>query len=266
MGTVIHHAGHTLTNHSEMMWLRRTKVGVFVSVNTQSPVDVEHQAAVRALGLMVTAKTGRAEPAPPKPSPQIHVSTAVLRRAAGRYASAAGIELVRAAPGSLVFTRGSQLPDAPSITLTPRADGWYTDPSGPLSIKPTTVAGRRLLLGRTRDLGVAAIAERLPSTYHVPAAWRHRTGKYLAVNVNPNTYPGTVAHDATLTLHHGILIWNAAPSVSRETAVLAPARPRLAFMFGFAAFAVETDGGDSVVARKNTLTVLGVTYRRTGAS
>ena len=42
-----------------------------------------------------------------------------------------------------------------------------------------------------------------------------------------------------------------------------PAGPRLAFTFGFAAFAVETDAGDGVVAGKDTLTILGVTYRRT---
>ena len=259
MGTVIHHAGHTLANDSDVLWLPRSKLGVFVSVNTHSPVDVEHQAAVLALGSMVTAKTGRAAPAP-TPSPPIHVSTAVLRRAAGRYASAGGIQSVQVSGAALLFTR----PHAPSITVTPRADGWYTDQSGSLSIKAKTVAGRQLLLGRTSDGAVAAIAERIPSTYHVPAAWRRRTGKYRAVNTLPSNYPGVVAHDASLTLDHGVLLWHAAPGVSRETSVLAPAGPRLAFTFGFAAFAVETDAGDGVVARKNTLTILGVTYRRTG--
>jgi CubicO group peptidase (beta-lactamase class C family) len=263
MGTVIHHAGHTLANDSEVMWLPGSKLGVFVSVNTHSPVDVERQVAVLALGLMVTAKTGRTAPAPPKPAPPVHVAASVLRRAAGRYANAGGIELVQAGRGVLLLTPASQRPDARSVTLTPRADGWYTEPSGAISIKPVTVARRRLLLGRTPDGAVAAAAERIPSTYRVPAVWRHRTGNYRAVNIQPNTYPGAVAHEATLTLDHGILIWHAAPGVARETSVLAPAGPFLAFTFGFAAFAVETDAGDGVVAGKDTLTILGVTYRRT---
>jgi CubicO group peptidase (beta-lactamase class C family) len=264
MGTVIHHAGHTLANHSDMLWLPGSKLGVFVSVNTQSPVDVEHQVAVLALGLMVTAKTGRTAPAPPKPSPRIHVSTAVLRRAAGRYADAAGLELVRAGRGVLVLTVASQRPNARSMILTPRADGWYTDRSGSVSIRPKTVEGRRLMLGRMADGAVGAVFERIPSGYHVPAVWHHRIGNYRAVNIHPNTYPGTVAHEAALTLGHGILIWHAAPGVARETSVLAPAGPHLAFTLGFAPFAVETNAGDGVVAGKNTLTFLGVTYRRTG--
>ena len=142
MGTAIHHAGHTLANDSEVMWLPGSKLGVFVSVNTHSPVDVERQVAVLALGLMVTAKTGRTAPAPPRPAPPVHVAAAVLRRAAGRYANAGGIELVQAGRGVLLLTPASQRPDARSVTLTPRADGWYTEPSGAISIKPVTVAGR----------------------------------------------------------------------------------------------------------------------------
>ena len=263
MGTLIHHAGHTFANDSEVMWLPGSRLGVFVNVNTHSPVNVEHQVAVLALGLMVTAKTGRTAPAPPKRSRQTQASSAALRDASGRYANGGGIVHVQSDGGALVLTLASQRPDATSITLTPRADGWYTDSTGSLSIKPTTVARRRLLLGRTSD-GVATIAQRIPPTYHVPAAWRHRIGNYRAVNILPNNYPGAVAHDATLTLDHGILIWHAAPGAARETSVLAPAGRRLAFTFGSAAFAVETDAGNSVVAGNNTLTILGVTYRRTG--
>jgi len=264
MGNVIHHAGHTLANDTEVMWLPGSRLGVFVSVNTHSPVAVEHQVAVLALGLMVTAKTGRTAPAAPAPSPRIHVSNAVLRRVAGRYASAGGVDFVQVDGAGLTFTRGAQRDGAPSITLTPRADGWYTDLGGSVSIKPRTVSRRRLLLGRTSDGAVAAIAERIPSTYLVPAAWRRRTGKYHAVNTLQNNYPGLVAHDANLTLDDGLLIWHAAPGVSRETTVLSPAGPRLAFTFGFAPFAVETDAGDGVAARENALTILGVTYRRDG--
>jgi hypothetical protein len=93
MGTVIHHAGHTLINHTEVMWLPGSKLGVFVSANTTSPVDVEHQVAVLALGLMVTAKTGRTAP-PPKRSAQIHgrVGRVVSRRRAYSFTADLGTD------------------------------------------------------------------------------------------------------------------------------------------------------------------------------
>ena len=221
---------------------------------------------------MVTAKTGRTPPPRPPASPVVRVSSRTLRRAAGLYASANGINLVKAADGALSWTPASQTPDAASFTMTPRADGWYTDDTpGFPSIKFVTVAGRQLMLARATAGAVDAIAagavgvsaERIPRTYHVPAGWRDRTGSYRAVNMTPNTYPGAVAPTGSLMLHDGILLWQATPSVTRGTTVLIPAGPRLAFTLGFTPFAVETDAGDGVVAGENTLTVLGVTYRRT---
>ena len=84
-----------------------------------------------------------------------------------------------------------------------------------------------------------------------------------AVNVRPNTYPAAVAGNASLTLHDGVLLWPATPGAVRGTTVLVPASSRLAFTFGFTPCAVETDAGEGVVAGDNTLTILGVTYRRT---
>jgi len=264
MGTVIHHAGHTLANHSEMMWLPGSQLGVFVSVNTTSSVDVEHQVAALALGLIATAKTGRTPPPPPAASPVVPVSSQTLRRAAGDYASANGLNLITVAGGALVWTPGSQRPNAASYTMTPRADGWYsTTAQGPPSIRFVTVAGRQVLVARTTTGSVGASAERLPRTYSVPAAWRNRTGSYRAVNIRPNTFPGAVAPTGSLTLHDGILLWQATPGAVRGTTVLVPAGPRLAFTFGFTPFAVQTDAGEGVAAAGRTLTVLGVTYRQT---
>jgi hypothetical protein len=143
-GNVIHHAGHTLSNDTEVMWLPGSKLGVFVSVNTHSPVDVEHQVAVMALGLMVTAKTGRRATAQPAVSPPVQVSSRTLRRAAGRYGGAGGIDLVKADGRALLWTPAAQEPNPASFTMTPRADGWYTDAAGSWSIKIVAVAGIQL--------------------------------------------------------------------------------------------------------------------------
>ena len=86
------------------------------------------------------------------------MSSRTLRRAAGRYASANGINLVKAIGGVLLWTPESQNPDAASFTMTPRADGWYTaDTPGFPSIKFVTVAGRDLLLARAGLKQTAAI-------------------------------------------------------------------------------------------------------------
>jgi hypothetical protein len=172
MGTVIRHSGHTVANHTDLMWLPGAKLGVFVSVNTASPVGVEHQVAALALGLMVTAKTGPTAPAPAASSPPVQVSASTLDRAVGRYAYDHGIYLIKARDGALVWT-GSH-----SLTMTPRADGWYaSDTPGAPSMKVETVKGRRLLIGRTAGGAVGAVAERIPDTYHVPSAWRERVGQ-----------------------------------------------------------------------------------------
>jgi CubicO group peptidase (beta-lactamase class C family) len=275
MGTVIHHAGHTLANHSEMMWIPGSNVGVFVSVNTDSPVNVENQVASLALGLMVTAKTGRTPPPAPHPSPVLHVSPVTLHREAGLYASANGINRISVAGDALSWTPAVQDPKAHSFTMTPRADGWYTsDAPGLPSIKFVTVVGRDLMLARAGGGAVSQIAagavgaaaERIPATYHLPAAWRSRLGSYRAINITPNAYPGAVAAEGSLGLFDGILVWHASPAIARATGVLVPASSDLAFTYGFSPFAVENDAGDEVAAGPNTLTILGVTYRRTGSS
>ena len=58
-------------------------------------MPLHYTIGLRALGLMVTAKTGRMAPAPPRAAPVVQVSARTLRRAAGRYASGAGVDLVK---------------------------------------------------------------------------------------------------------------------------------------------------------------------------
>jgi hypothetical protein len=265
MGDVIHHAGHTISNDTEVMWLPRSKLGVFVSVNTHSPVDVEHQVAVLALGLMVTAKTGRRAPAEPPGSPPVRVPQQALRLAAGRYGGGSGVDVVRAVGDALSWTPSAQQPGAAPVTMTLRSDGWFTEASGLRSIKVVTVAGRQLLLGRTSTGVVGAVGQRIPSNYRLPATWRARTGHYRAIDVHPRTYDGAVTRVASLTLHDGVLIWRATtPTASRATSALIVAGPRLAFTYGPSLGAVYYGAGDGVVASNNTLRILGVTYRKTG--
>jgi hypothetical protein len=81
--------------------------------------------------------------------------------------------------------------------------------------------------------------------------------------VYPGTYAGAVAPAGDLTIYDGVLLWHATPSAARGTTVLIPAGPGLAFTFGYTPFAVETGAGDGVLAGDNTLSLLGVTYRKT---
>ena len=110
---------------------------------------------VRALGLMVTAKTGRRAPAVPRAAPVVRVSDAD----AATCGRTLGIRHRRRRPrrrsgGALRWTPAVQTPGAASVTMLPRADGWCAarssadTPFAVEAIKPATVAGRHLLLAR----------------------------------------------------------------------------------------------------------------------
>jgi len=274
MGPAAYWNGDAVNFHTFLRWLPELGLGVFVSVNTTSPVLLRDQIGVRAMGLMVTAKTGRTAPAPPGPAPVVRVSTRTLRRAAGRYATDTGVDVLKASGGGLRWTPASQPPGTPPFRVLPRADGWYTpvrprvaSPEAAASIKPVTVAGRRLLLLRFNSQypysGVMAVAEKLPSTYRIPKAWKDRTGSYRAINIIPRTYPG-VPRVLSLRIDDGVLLWGGSNGGVPNGTVLVPAGPRRAFTFGFAPLEVETGAGDVLTAAGNTLTLLGLTYRKIG--
>jgi hypothetical protein len=65
MGTAANKGGDTVNFHTFLRWLPELRLGVFMSFNTSSPVELR-LIGLRALGLMVTAKTGRRPPAPPR--------------------------------------------------------------------------------------------------------------------------------------------------------------------------------------------------------
>jgi hypothetical protein len=222
---------------------------------------------------MVTAETGRTAPTPPRPAPVIEVSAGTLRRATGHYASSsAGLYTVTAAGGGLQVTPTPLGPDATPLTLLPRANGWYAAPHPPAAgdplatawFKPATIAGRHLLLAHfDRALGpepngvVTTFAEKIPSSYRIPQAWRARAGKYRATNIIPDT-EAALPRTVNLTIDHGVLVWN--------DRVVAPAGPTRAFTLGLTPVLVARGAGDTLIASGNTLTSLGITYQKVNPS
>jgi hypothetical protein len=219
---------------------------------------------------MVTAKTGRTAPKPPRPARVVNVPAQMLRDANGRCAlSVAGLFTVTAKGGGLLLTPPSSIHGLGSLSqmmLAPRADGWYVarqstdDPLAGIWFKPATVAGRRLLLahfnyfsGPAPNGVVATFAEELPSRYRIPQAWRARIGTYRATNVIPGTPPELLPRSGRLTINHGVLEWNGV--------VENPSGPRLAFSYGLSP-SVARGAGEALIPAGNTLTTLGVTYRK----
>jgi CubicO group peptidase (beta-lactamase class C family) len=275
MGKAAYWDGDTANFHTFVRWLPDAGLGVFVGVNTTSAVNLRDQVGLRALSLMVTAKTGRTAPSPPRPARVVRVSTRTLRRAAGRYASGAGVDLVKVSGGGLRYISASHPPGLASQTLLPRADGWYAaahpPPGNPVAaawIRPATVAGRHLMLSRLDGLGgasgVSAAAETIPFTYRIPKAWKERTGSYRAISIRPRTYPGGESRVGRLTIDHGVLVWHTIVGGAPGGKVVAPAGPRRAFTFGFTSFQAERGAGDVLTPAGDTLTLLGTTYRRLG--
>jgi CubicO group peptidase (beta-lactamase class C family) len=268
MGPAVHWNGSTVNFHTFFRWLPKLGLGAFVSVNTVGTTDVRDDVGVRALGLMVTAKTGRTAPKPAKPAAVVHVSAGTLQRATGSYASSStGLYTVTAVGGGLRVTPTPRPAGVTPVTLLPRANGWYAavrppvdDPMAAAWFKPATVAGRHLLLAHFDTLQgpepngvVTTFAEKVPFSYHIPQAWRTRTGRYRATNVIPGT-PAPLTPSGRLTIEHGLLVWNGV--------VVAPTGPNLAFTFGFTSLLVQRGSGDSLTAAGNSLTILGVTYRK----
>jgi CubicO group peptidase (beta-lactamase class C family) len=268
MGPAVHWNGGTATFHTFFRWLPKLGVGVFVSVNT--PTTASDDIGLQALGLMVTATTGRTAPKPPLPARVVKVPARTLRDANGRYALAGGgVFIVTAQGGGLLLTPPSSIPGLGSLSpimLLPRADGWYVarestdNPLAGIWFKPATVAGRRVLLahynyfsGPAPNGVVATFAEELPSRYRIPQAWRARIGTYRATNVIRGTVPELLARSGRLTINHGVLEWNGV--------VENPSGPSLAFSYGLGP-SVARGAGEALIAAGSTLTVLGVTYQK----
>jgi CubicO group peptidase (beta-lactamase class C family) len=272
MGPVAHWNGDTVNYATFMRWLPESGLGVFVSVNTKSPVPVRDDIGFEALGLMVTAKTGRVAPPDAGAAPAsrvVKVAPRVLRAAAGRYAELTGLDLVRVSGNGLLWTQGAQNAGEQPTLMLPRADGWYT-PTGrnapDVSIRFETVGVRRLLLVRENGVwpnaGVAAAAERIPEGYRVGPAWRARMGQYEATNILANTYPGFSARHARLMVSHGVLIFQMRVPGVWISRVLRPAGPRRAWTFGMVAYEGQRLAGNAMIPTGNQISLLGQAFRK----
>jgi CubicO group peptidase (beta-lactamase class C family) len=271
MGPADYWNGDTANFHTFFRWLPKLGLGAFVSVNTSAASSVRDEVGLRALGLMVTAKTGRTAPKPPRPAPVVKVPTRVLQRAAGQYASSGtGLYTVTAAGDGLRVASTPPIAGLSPVTMLPRADGWYAaahaSPDNPLSsawVKPATVAGRHLLLTHLDSVGgpapngvVTILAEKLPSDYRIPRAWRARTGSYRATNIVPGTASVT-PRAGELKIVHGVLEWNGL--------VVTTEGPDLAFTYGLSSWLLARGEGDALGPAGKTLTILGIHYRKVEA-
>ena len=112
MGTVIHHAGHTSANDSEVMWLPGSKLGVFVSVNTHSPGQ-RRTPGSRTRARLDGDREDRANR--PGPTQAFATDSSLARR---RFARRRALRqwrrhcAVQADGGVLLLTLASQRPDA----------------------------------------------------------------------------------------------------------------------------------------------------------
>jgi CubicO group peptidase (beta-lactamase class C family) len=266
MGPAVHWNGGTPSFQTFFRWLPQLGLGAFVSINT--PGTTMSDVGMRALGLMVTAKTGRTAPAPAKPARV--VDKAAPRKLGGRYATAPdGLWNLTVKGGALELTPLSSFPGLTSsspLRLLSRAGGWYAahatsdHPLTSIWFKPETIAGRHLLLAHYPTGVVATFAERLPANYRIPRAWRARVGTYRATNIIPGSTRGSgfeqVPPTARLTIDRGVLKWNGA--------IENPSGPRLAFAYGMSP-SLARGTGDALVASGSTLTRYGLVYRKVNA-
>ena len=100
---------------------------------------------------------------------------------------------------------------------------------------------------------VALFAEELPSRYRISPAWRARVGTYRASNVIPGTPRELLARVGRLTIDRGVLEWN--------RAVEKPSDSGLSFSYGLGVN-IARGAGVALVPAGNTLTTVGVTYRK----
>ncbi len=252
------HDGATAYNYSQLMMLRDSKLGVFVSANTANEMQVQAQVAVRALGLLFTAKTGISEPSV-KPLPMAKASApskAVLAKREGIYASAAGFDRVVAVGHRLKYTPWAAEP----MTLRRMSNGWWRAEATGTQWRFRTVQGRHLLLQRVSSpSGIqTTIVSEKATVQSIPKQWKNRLGTYRASNIVPGNIPDFVSRKITLRMSHGVLVLDRRDGIVE---VLQPIRDDVAFTFGIGATGGRNKG-DGVFAKGHTLTWMGVRYQR----
>jgi CubicO group peptidase (beta-lactamase class C family) len=255
MGHMIGHDGATVWNFSSLFVLPDSRLGVFVSTNTEGGSAVSDAIARRALGLAYTAKTGIPEPPPAVlPIVQARIPTpAELARYAGWYASATGYEHVVTQGDRLVWTRTSAADRHRRVLHAGQGGWWYCHEDPGVQIRFHRVAGHPLMTARGASgaaIQTLPVGERV-ATGHVRRSWKAATGSYIAKNANPLSL-ALVADQVDVRVVHGIVVLDAGDDVVQ---VLQPVRRDRAFTFGVG----QRHGrgkGDIVTLGPNRLTYL----------
>jgi len=261
MGAVVNHGGDTYMHHTMTAWIPGLKLGVFVSVNTASLTSVTNPVWIRAMDLMIQAKTGTLPGPAPAPAPVAAPNPAQMAAMAGEYAASNGVLDVAVESDALAITAGAQSPFAVKRLCTLRTDGWYTCNSNNSSYRSSVISGQPVLIGRSPEGFSGLVAQRIPTGYSIPAAWAARAGNYLVTGTAPTNYPVSPwpgPQYSTLSTYKGILMLDAE--------VLLPSNDQLAFTFGPTPMQVMRDAGFSVEATGSNLLVRGTTLVPTTAT
>jgi len=241
-------------HHTMTAWIPGLKLGVFVSVNTASMTSVTNPVWIRAMDLMIQAKTGHLPGPAPAPAPVAAPNPGQMAAMAGQYAASNGVLEVAVEGNALAITAGAQSPFAVKRLCTLRSDGWYTCDVNNASYRSSVISGQQVLLGRPADGFSGLIAQRIPATYSIPAAWAARVGTYRVTGAAPTNYPvspwpGTQYSE--LSTYKGILLL--------DSEVLLPSSDQLAFTFGPSPMQVMRDAGYSVQVAGSNLVSRGAT-------
>jgi CubicO group peptidase (beta-lactamase class C family) len=185
VGSVLWHGGGTPHHHAQLMLLPQLKLAVSVMSSTQNAGELAQEAAIKALTLMATARTG-VDPTRAQRIGSDHTyPPAPLENYVGDYDTPMGmIRIEREAQRLSVQAMGKQL------RLTPTADGYTRLQYRLFGLIPInlgqldkvvftrhdTVDGQAWLLARNKG-GFSLAGTRL-TPLPIPAAWQQRLGQY----------------------------------------------------------------------------------------
>jgi CubicO group peptidase (beta-lactamase class C family) len=185
VGPVLSHAGGTPHHHAQLMLLPRLKLAVSVMSSTQNAGELAQEAAIKALTLMATARTGVDPTRAQRTDIEPIYPPAALERYVGDYDTPMGmIRIERDAQQLSVQAMGKHL------RLAPTADGYTRLQYRLLGLIPInlgqldkvvftrhdTVDGQAWLLARNKG-GFSLAGTQLPPL-PIPAAWQQRLGQY----------------------------------------------------------------------------------------
>jgi len=187
-GPVAHHAGATLTFHSQIIALPEHKLGVVVLANSSSAGAVVGKVAAETLKLALAAKTGIRQPPPEQPVAAAPLTAHARQAYVGYYDTPLGLAKVSDTLGQL---RAEVM--GKTFRLEPRADGGLGVEYRVLGLFPVSlgdldhvtlrrasVAGHDVLVARSNGRDLLAGEKVVPEP--LSQEWLRRLGDYEIVN------------------------------------------------------------------------------------